>query len=144
MDYDNPWIFEDRVVVDETIPPDAKAFVYLITNTHTGRKYIGKKTLFFMRSQKRKGKRRKRSITPSDWKEYYGSSEELLADMATLGNLAFRREIVRFCKSKGEASYFEAKLIFETDALLTTNYYNSWVSVRVRSLHLKNIFLENS
>jgi len=43
-------------------------FIYLITNTDTGKMYIGKKQYFFHRKVKRKGyKRRKSYIKESDW-----------------------------------------------------------------------------
>ena len=61
---------------------DYIGFVYKITHIPTGKYYIGKK--FFWKILKRpplKGKKNKRhEKQPSDWKEYWGSSEELLKD----------------------------------------------------------------
>ena len=44
---------------------------------------------------------------------------------------------MRLCKRKGEASYYEAKLLFETDAIMRDDFYNTWLTLRVRNSHLK-------
>ena len=111
------------------------SFVYLITNLVNDRKYIGKKGFTFSKTKQVKGKK-KRIKVESDWKDYYGSSEELKADVEKFGEKAFRREIIRLCKSKGEASYFEAKEQFSRNVLELDEYYNSWISCRIRKSHL--------
>ena len=111
------------------------SFVYLITNLVNDRKYIGKKGFTFTKTKKVKGKK-KRFKVESDWKDYYGSSEELKAEVEKFGEKAFRREIIRLCKSKGEASYFEAKEQFARNVLESEEYYNSWISCRIRKSHL--------
>lgn len=135
MSYENPWIYNDQIV-DDNIPEDAIGFVYEITNLTNNKRYIGKKTLFFSKTRKVKGKK-KREKVDSDWKQYYGSNLELNEDRAKVGNDKFKRQILRFCKSKGEASYFEAKFIFGTDAIMSDRYYNSWISCKIRNNHLK-------
>lgn len=112
------------------------AFVYRITNETDGRKYIGKKLFKFTRSSKKKGKRVKKQVD-SDWKDYYGSNKELLGDVEGLGKKSFKREILYLCKTKGEASYLEAKEQFACDALLSEDYYNAWIMIRVRKSHVK-------
>jgi len=111
------------------------SFVYLITNLVNDRKYIGKKGFTFSKTKQVKGKK-KRFKVESDWKNYYGSSEELKAEVEKFGEKAFRREIIRLCKSKGEASYFEAKEQFVRNVLESDEYYNSWISCRIRKSHL--------
>ena len=111
------------------------SFVYLITNLVNDRKYIGKKGFTFSKTKQVKGKK-KRFKVESDWKDYYGSSEELKAEVEKFGEKAFRREIIRLCKSKGEASYFEAKEQFVRNVLESDEYYNSWISCRIRKSHL--------
>jgi hypothetical protein len=123
----NGIVFEDR--------ENWVSFVYLITNLVNDRKYIGKKGFTFSKTKQVKGKK-KRFKVESDWKDYYGSSEELKADVEKFGEKAFRREIIRLCKSKGEASYFEAKEQFLKNVLESTEYYNSWISCRIRKSHL--------
>lgn len=124
----------DGCPVDE-IEPEYVAFVYEIENLQNGRKYIGKKQLLFKKTKILKGKKKK-FMVESDWREYYGSNEELLNDVAEFGIGQFKRTILRLCKSKGEASYYESKFIFEADAIIKEEWYNSWISCRVRKSHL--------
>jgi hypothetical protein len=91
---------------DESLVDGHYGFIYLITNTENGRRYIGRK--FFTKAHSRtvKGKRKK-SRVPSDWMDYWGSSEELLADIESMGKDKFRREIIRLCQTLGECKYQE-------------------------------------
>jgi hypothetical protein len=128
------WIYEGNLL--EEVDSSYIGFVYLITNKLNGRQYIGKKLLNFKKTKVVKGKKKKFTVE-SDWKSYYGSSEELKADITLYGEDNFERKILKFCKSKGECSYYEAKYQFEYDVLLETDkFYNSWISVRVRRSHL--------
>lgn len=132
MSYENPWLYNDKEVDDDNIPTGSVAFVYEITNNSTGRKYIGKKLLkFTKRKRVKRSLRRKVTKTDSDWKSYYGSNKELIDERDRLGADIFTRRILRFCETKGEASYFESKLILENDAILKDEYYNSWVSMKI-------------
>ena len=114
---------------------DYIGFVYLITNLTNGRKYIGKKNLYFSKSKQVKGKR-KRFKVESDWRDYYGSNKELAADVESSGKENFKREILKLCTTKGEFSYFEAKYQFDNNVLDSDEYYNSWIMVRVHKKHL--------
>jgi len=112
-------------------------FVYIITNTVNDRKYIGKKWFWSLRKKKIKGKKRaKRVKLESDWKDYYGSSAELLADIEKYGKDNFKREILVLCKTKGDTSYHEARLQFEFRVLESDEYYNSWIICKVRKNHI--------
>ena len=117
----------------EEIPEGYIGFVYLITNLTTGQKYIGKKLAQFKKTRPPlKGKRLKRRTTvESDWRDYWGSSERLQADVNALGPENFTREILYLCKSKAEMSYLEAREQFERRVLETDNYYNGIINVRV-------------
>lgn len=117
----------------DTLPEDCEAFVYIITNLSNNRKYIGKKLAKFKKTRPPlKGKKRKRrELVESDWREYWGSNDHLKADVAELGPENFTREILYFCKSRGAASYMEARLQFEHNVLLTDDYYNGIINVRV-------------
>jgi len=131
------------------LPEECVGFVYLITNNLTGRKYIGKKLAKFSKTtyktvkQKNGTKKRKkiRSKIDSDWREYYGSSPELTADVITLGTENFTREILYYCKSKSECSYVEAREQFSRRVLESDDYYNGQISVRVHGSHIKNKLL---
>lgn len=125
------WTYQNQPV--EEIPEGYIGFVYLITNLQTGQKYIGKKLAQFKRTKPPlKGKKRKRKTTvESDWRDYWGSSESLQADVAALGPEQFTREIIYYCKSRSELSYLEAKEQFDRCVLETDDYYNGIINVRV-------------
>jgi hypothetical protein len=111
-------------------------FVYLITNTTNGRKYIGKKFFYSAKTKQVKGKKKKYKA-PSNWQTYYGSSDNLTKDVLQLGHENFNREILHLCLTKGECGYLEAKEQFRNNVLENDNYYNSWIMVRVRKDHIK-------
>lgn len=113
-----------------------QSFVYLIENLANGKSYIGKKGFTFAKTRQ-VNKKRKRFKVESDWREYYGSSEELHRDVEKYGYGVFRRTILYLCRSKGEATYLEAKEQFARDVLLRDDYYNNWISCRVRGPHIK-------
>lgn len=130
------WIYGIKNFKSEDIG-DNFGFVYMITNTTNDRKYIGKKWFWSTRKKKIKGKKRaKRVRLESDWKSYYGSSDELCADVEKIGTDKFKREILILCKTKGDCSYHEARLIIEYNALLDESYYNRWLSLKVHAGHL--------
>ena len=132
--------------IDE-IPDEYEGFVYLITNTTTGQKYIGKKLAKFKTTKPPlKGKKNKRGGTKeSDWKDYWGSSDRLNADVAQLGADKFTREILYLCKGRGEMSYIEAREQFDRRVLETDDYYNGIINVRVGgSDKLKKALLEQN
>lgn len=113
-------------------------FVYLIENLANGKAYIGKKGFTFGKTRQ-VNKKKKRYRAESDWRDYYGSSEALLKDVEHYGTQCFRRTILHLCRSKGECSYYETKEQFERDVLLREDYYNTWISARIRASHLNNL-----
>lgn len=126
------WIYKGEIVEDIG---NYIGFVYIITNLRTERKYIGKKNFYFSKTKQLKGKKKKYKVE-SDWKDYFGSNEELNHHVNIFGQDQFRREILRFCSSKGEMSYFEAKYQFQYDVLESDQYYNSWISCKIHKKHL--------
>ena len=115
-------------------------FVYLIHNTVENKYYIGKK--FFTKSKIRQVKgRKKKSRIDSDWRNYWGSSAAVVADVERLGHDAFTRTILHLCKTKAECSYWESFEIFQRNALITSFYYNDWISCRIRKAHLRNLYI---
>ena len=138
------WTYEGKTI--DTIPDEYEGFVYLITNTTTGQKYVGKKLAKFKTTKPPlKGKKNKRRGTKeSDWKTYYGSSDRLNADVAKLGSDKFTRVILYLCKGRGEMSYIEAREQFDRRVLETDEYYNGIINVRVGgSDKLKQALLEH-
>ena len=130
------WTYDGEPVTE--LPEDCIGFVYLITNTITGRKYIGKKLARFKRSRPPlKGRKNKRRYTvESDWQTYYGSNDELNNDVQELGSEKFTREILYYCKTKAECSYIEAREQFERKVLESNDYYNGIIQIKVHGNHI--------
>lgn len=129
------WYYKEEPVTE--IDPKYKAFVYLITNLKTGKRYIGKKLTEFTKTKVVKGKRKKIKYE-SDWRDYWSSSDEVKQDVAILGEEHFRREIIHLCLNKGSASYYEAKEQFLNEVLENPDlWYNGQIQVRVHRTHIK-------
>ena len=136
------WHYDGAVV--DILPEDCVGFVYCITNTVTGKMYIGKKLAKFSKTKyktvtQKNGKKKKKKIRTkidSDWQEYYGSNIELNRDVETLGKENFHREILYYCKSKAETSYIEAREQFNRKVLESDQYYNGHIQVRVHGSHI--------
>jgi len=91
--------------VGEVDPDVYYGFVYLITNTVTGRKYIGRKFYHTYRKKKR--------VKESNWKVYAGSSKTLKEDIERLGKDKFTFEIV--CNYKTRGGLVSGEVHFQTD-----------------------------
>lgn len=100
----NGWIYDKGIT-----PHEYEGFVYLITNIQTGQMYVGQKSLWSYRKRKPKHE--------SEWADYYGSSKPLLADIALLGKDQFKREVLIWCRTKGELTMMEASQQFKRDVL---------------------------
>ena len=139
------WTYQNNTV--ELLPEDCIGFVYIITNTISGRKYIGKKLAKFSKTTYKtvklkngnKKKKKIRSKIDSNWREYYGSSPELTKDVVALGTENFSREILFYCKSKSECSYIEAREQFSRRVLESNDYYNGHIQVRVHGSHIRKL-----
>ena len=138
------WTYRGEEV--EELPSDCEGFVYLITNLTNNRKYIGKKLAKFKTSKPPlKGMiNKRRGYRESDWRDYWGASDHLNADVLKLGKDNFTREILHYCPSRGVLSYIEAKEQFDRRVLETDEYYNGIINVRVGSSkilkeHLKKL-----
>lgn len=136
------WQYQGNIINE--LPEDCVGFVYLITNTASGRKYIGKKLAKFSKTTYRivklkNGTKKRKKIkgkVDSDWQTYYGSNDELNKDVLLLGAEKFTREILYLCKSKAECSYIEAREQFRHQVLESKDYYNGQISVRVHGSHI--------
>ena len=132
------WYYNGEPFTSEMIK-DYIGFVYEITDTRNGMKYIGKKGLMSKRKlPPLKGAKRKRTkIVETDWETYTGSNDVLNQLVEEHGIEKFHREIIRLCKSKGELNYYEAQRQFETDCLLKPDeYYNAFIGVKINRNHL--------
>ena len=125
--YENAWTYQGSTFSSDDIN-SFFGFVYRITNLQTGKQYIGRKYFW----QKRKPRGGKRRVTSeSDWKKYYGSSDELKADRKLLGNDLFKREIISLHSTLDKVNYEETRQLFLNNVLTestddgTPAFYNS-------------------
>ena len=134
------WIYKGEEFTSDMIG-DYVGFVYCLTDTENGKKYIGKKK--FHRKITRpplKGKKRKRrSIVESDWQTYYGSSPETKALVEECGEARFDREILHLCFTLGVMSYMELKEQVDREVLLSDEYYNGIIQARIHHSHVKTL-----
>jgi hypothetical protein len=126
-EYENPWLFNGKPFTTEDIGKSV-GFVYLIESLIDGKLYIGRK--YFHSIRKVKGKTR-RQRKESDWKTYYGSSEELKTIILEHGKNNFKRVILSLHSTKGDVNYEEVKQQFlnnvlEDDRFLNENINGKW------------------
>tara|TARA_B110000908_G_scaffold100026_1_gene118066 strand:- start:10556 stop:10972 length:417 start_codon:yes stop_codon:yes gene_type:complete len=133
------WYYNDGVF--EETPEEYQGFVYMITELDTKKKYIGKK--FFWKPKilpkTKTRKRRVKTRVESDWRKYYGSSIAVQQLVEEKGVDNYRRDVLYLCRTKGECSYYEAKLQFQYDVLLSDEYYNEFIGCKIHSKHIRKI-----
>lgn len=142
--YLNPWIYKIKLCSRNGTPLESEditdyvGMVYLITNNITEKKYIGKK--FFWSKRKLpplKGKKRKRIKTvETDWKDYWGSSNSLLADIEKYGHVNFTRNVLYLCHTRTQCAYYEMQVQINSEALLSDKYYNDFIGGKINGKHL--------
>lgn len=151
MTNEQQWKYQGNYV--DEIDDKYIGFVYAIKQLSTGKIYYGKKHFYkkktslktiTVKSTGLKKKKKIRSLVPSDWREYFGSSNSLKLEIEKCGHEDFTREILTFCRTESELSYHEAKVQFVNDVLLYPDkFFNDWIMVRCRRDHLlKTINIE--
>ena len=121
----------------QDIPIESIGFVYLITNNLTNKKYVGKKLLQNKKKRKPlKGRvNARRYMVESDWKNYCGSSKELLEDIKKYGKENFSFEIIHWCKDKWMMAYLELKEQIIREVLFRKDYYNAYIGCRLKKIN---------
>ena len=131
------WFYDDKLF--EETPEDYQGFVYELVDLYNNKRYIGKKNFWKPKILPKNSKRSRRVRTrvESDWKTYYSSNKELQLLAEKNDEVLFERIILRLCKTKGEMSYYEAKLQFDNDVLLRDDYYNEFIGCKIHATHLR-------
>jgi len=134
------WLYQGKEFTSDQIG-EYKGFVYELTDSANGMKYIGQKRFWkkITRPPLKGKKRKRRSIVESDWQDYYGSNDKVKLLVEAEGRERFHREILHLCKGFGEMNYIESKMLFDRDALLRDDYYNGIIQCRISSSHVRNL-----
>ena len=114
------WINEN--IINE----DDYGFVYKITNIKTNKIYIGKKALYYIKKRKvgkkeNTRKKFKKVIIDSGWRNYWGSSKELLEEYKLNPN-NFIKEILETAINKKQLTYLELKYQIKYEVLENDTY----------------------
>lgn len=125
----NNWNYNgEDVTAIQWFPEDSIGFIYEI-EFNNGKKYLGRKALYHKKtSPPLKGKKRKRvKYVESNWKKYNGSFKdpELIENLKKGYLVPVKRKIIRICFTPWEMTYYETKLLFDRDCLLSNEYYNN-------------------
>jgi len=121
------WYFKNKKIENiEQFPKDCFGFIYEVQHIESGKKYIGKKQLMSNRTlPPLKGQKRKRKVVKeSDWKTYYGSQKEIKELVKENQGKGFHREILQFCFTKKQLTYYELKWQFAKGVLENDEYLN--------------------
>lgn len=134
------WKYKQKEIKEITdLPSDIVGFVYLIENTKTKEKYVGKKQLFRKRTRPPlKGYKRKRvDYVESDWKRYTGSNN--ITKNWDINDC--NRTILHVCINKTMLSYYEVKEQFvrgvlEDNEYLNDNIQGKWYNDKIQKWNL--------
>lgn len=132
------WKYQDTLISSlQDIPEGMFGFIYITTHTPTGKKYLGKKSLYHNVKKKLTKKqlaeqtgRGRKSTTEviqkeSDWLKYYGSEEFIKSKIKEGKQEEFTREIIQFVPNKKLLTYYECKFQFTHSVLESSEWMNS-------------------
>jgi hypothetical protein len=132
------WLYNlNQINSLEDIPENSFGFIYITTHTPTGRRYLGKKSLFHNVKKKLTKKqlleqtgRGRKSTTEiiqkeSDWKTYYGSEEFIKQKIKEGKQDEFTRSIICFVPNKKLLTYYECKYQFSYGVLEDEKWMNT-------------------
>jgi hypothetical protein len=132
------WLYQKKVIsAISDILEGSYGFIYITTHIPTGKKYLGKKSLYHNVKKKLTKKelaeqtgRGRKSTTQtiqkeSDWKTYYGSEEFIKQKIKEGKQEEFTREIIHFVPNKKLLTYFECKYQFQLGVLESNEWLNT-------------------
>ena len=129
------WMYKQTEIKDEDVPVKAVGFIYIITHTSSGKKYLGKK-LLTKAATKMVNKKKVKYRKASDWKDYWSSSPYLQELISKEGTANFTREIICFAFSKGELNYMEERSQYLLKVLERDDWINSNIRSRIFKSHV--------
>lgn len=132
------WLYKNtKIETLEDLPPNSFGFIYITTHLPTGKKYLGKKSLYHsvrkkltkkqISEQSGRGRRptTEKVLKVSDWRTYYGSEEFIKQKIKENKQEEFTREIIHFVGNKKLLTYFECKYQFTYNVLESKDWLNS-------------------
>ena len=137
------WLYNTKLITEiSDMPVNTYGFIYEVLHIPTGKKYIGKKVLYFERNKKLGKKEleelrlerkengiggrtplKKKVITESDWKTYYGSHLDIKKMLKEDGPESFKRTILEYVPNKKLLTYYECKYLFIKEVLENRDNY---------------------
>lgn len=112
---------------------DYHSIVYIINSKIDDKYYVGvKKLLKRVKRKPLKNKKRGKVVYKDNGLlTYYGSSKNLLEDIAKNGKESYTRTVLHLCQSQSESKYLELCEQVARNVLFDKNSYNSIVNLRV-------------
>jgi len=121
------WIYSKKEIKElSDIPEGCIGFVYIITK-EDGSYYVGKKQIYStVKLKPLKGERKKRVVTKeSNWKTYMSSNKDVQKWKDV------DKEILHWCYSKIELTYYENKALYCLGVLEDENSMNGNISGKI-------------
>ena len=132
------WLYQNKEINNiEDLEDNVFGFIYITTHIPTGKKYLGKKSLYHTTNVKLgkkelsnlpvsrgRTKLTKKVTKESDWKTYYGSEEFIKSKIKDKKQDEFTREIIQLVPNKKLLTYFECKHQFQMGVLESEDFIN--------------------
>jgi hypothetical protein len=134
------WKYKEQIIenIEDFGQETPFGFIYIVTHVPTGKKYLGKKSLFHTLNKKLgkkelaqqpvtrgRAKTTKQIVKESDWKTYYGSEDFIKTLIKENKQNEFTREIIQLVYNKKLLTYFECKYQFTYGVLENPEWINS-------------------
>jgi hypothetical protein len=132
------WLYKGRELQDTDIPVTAEGFIYLITYTPTGQRYLGRK-LLTKAHRRQKNKKIIKSRIDSGWRDYWSSSPDIQRIIEEEGGPAnFIREVLLFANTRGQLNYLEEKFLYSVGSMESDDWLNSNIRAKMFKRNIKN------
>ena len=105
------WLFNGEPLPDDFLPEHFWGFLYYIEHLPTGIKYVGKRSMWCVKT-KGKGKTRKTRLSETPWRGYWGSSKRLSRAIVEEGHENFRKHILEFHTDSWSLHEAEKQFLF--------------------------------